>query len=99
MMRVSVSFSGADERLNCEDLTSLSQLTEDVITKVLENRFSQSEIYTYIGSILISVNPYKPTGIYNREAKDRLVSMKHHMIVIGIIIVASIGGDIWWRNS
>ena len=70
-----VSFSGADVRLNCEDLTSLSQLTEELITTCLENRFNQSEIYTYIGSILISVNPYKPTGLYTKEIREKLAQI------------------------
>lgn len=35
----------------------------------LFNRFMQGQIYTYIGDILLAVNPFTQLGIYNDEVK------------------------------
>ncbi|KAK2723178.1 myosin-IIIb-like isoform X3 [Artemia franciscana] len=53
-----------------DDLASLENLTNDIIVDHLQRRFSQGQIYTYIGDILIAVNPYAEMGIYtDAEAK------------------------------
>ncbi|KAL9653273.1 hypothetical protein ABK040_010980 [Willaertia magna] len=45
-------------------------LSESHITNILANRYYQNEIYTSIGPMLISINPYKNIkGLYNNETK------------------------------
>ncbi|XP_077381905.1 unconventional myosin-XV [Festucalex cinctus] len=50
-----------------EDLTQLPELNETTVLMNLKKRYDQDLIYTYIGSILISVNPYKLLNIYGTD--------------------------------
>ncbi|XP_030067877.1 unconventional myosin-XV [Microcaecilia unicolor] len=50
-----------------EDMTQLEDLQEESILNNLKSRFDREIIYTYIGSILVSVNPYKMHNIYGTE--------------------------------
>uniref|UniRef100_A0A8C5E0N9 Unconventional myosin-IXa-like n=1 Tax=Gouania willdenowi TaxID=441366 RepID=A0A8C5E0N9_GOUWI len=47
------------------DLCALSELTERSLLESLRARFRQEKIYTYIGSILIVVNPFQFLPVYN----------------------------------
>ncbi|MBN3317152.1 MYO9B protein, partial [Atractosteus spatula] len=47
------------------DLCNLPRLTEAAILDNLRNRFHKEKIYTYAGSILIAINPFKFLPIYN----------------------------------
>ncbi|XP_062411567.1 unconventional myosin-If [Sardina pilchardus] len=42
-----------------DDMVLLSKITEDAIVENLKKRFLDDYIFTYIGSVLISVNPFK----------------------------------------
>ncbi|XP_027825258.2 unconventional myosin-IXb isoform X8 [Ovis aries] len=48
-----------------DDLCNLPELTEENLLKNLRHRFLQRKIYTYAGSILVAVNPFKFLPIYN----------------------------------
>ncbi|KAM9854003.1 unconventional myosin-IXAa-like [Aulostomus maculatus] len=47
------------------DLCALPELTERALLESLRTRFRQEKIYTYIGSILIVINPFQFLPIYN----------------------------------
>ncbi|XP_010795018.1 unconventional myosin-IXa-like [Notothenia coriiceps] len=47
------------------DLCALPELTERTILESLRAHFRQEKIYTYIGSILIVINPFQFLPIYN----------------------------------
>lgn len=47
------------------DLCQLPDLTEQTLLENLKARFDKGHIYTYVGSILIAVNPFKFYPIYN----------------------------------
>ena len=49
------------------DMTLLTQITNEAINDNLHKRFNNGEIYTYIGNVLISVNPFRDLGIYTNE--------------------------------
>ncbi|XP_065609950.1 unconventional myosin-Ia isoform X1 [Cyrtonyx montezumae] len=49
------------------DLVLLDPLSEESLLRTLQERFSREDIYTYIGDVVISVNPYKPLPIYTPE--------------------------------
>ncbi|XP_010159539.1 PREDICTED: unconventional myosin-X-like, partial [Eurypyga helias] len=61
-----------------EDMAALVDLHEGSIMHNLFQRYQQDKIYTYIGSIVASVNPYKSIpGLYDGAAMERY--SKHHM--------------------
>uniref|UniRef100_A0A8C5QW47 Myosin IXA n=1 Tax=Leptobrachium leishanense TaxID=445787 RepID=A0A8C5QW47_9ANUR len=49
----------------CEDLCVLPDLSERALLETLRTRFRQEKIYTYVGSILVAVNPFRFLPIYN----------------------------------
>ncbi|NXC77995.1 MYO1A protein, partial [Anhinga anhinga] len=49
------------------DLVLLDPLTEESLLRTLQERFRRSDIYTYIGNVVISVNPYQSLPIYTPE--------------------------------
>ncbi|XP_029470020.1 unconventional myosin-IXb isoform X3 [Rhinatrema bivittatum] len=48
-----------------DDLCNLPNLTETTLLENLKTRFLKHKIYTYAGSILIAINPFKFLPIYN----------------------------------
>ncbi|XP_052720135.1 myosin-IIIb-like isoform X3 [Crassostrea angulata] len=50
-----------------DDLATLENLDEETIVSQLDSRYSQGQIYTYIGDILLAVNPFRPLVIYTEE--------------------------------
>lgn len=54
-------------------VASLEVLSEDVITEQLQKRFESNQIYTYIGDILVAVNPFTNLGLYTRQHQKRYV--------------------------
>nr|XP_014341456.1 PREDICTED: unconventional myosin-X-like [Latimeria chalumnae] len=61
-----------------EDMSMLGDLHEAAIMHNLHLRYQQDKIYTHIGSILASVNPYKPiSGLYDASTVD--LYSKYHL--------------------
>jgi len=52
-------------RSQCENMVDMEELSEGAILHNLRLRFEQDQIYTYISSILVSVNPFKQLPIYS----------------------------------
>lgn len=50
------------------DFVLLDQLTMEEFMKNLQLRFEKGRIYTYIGEVLVSVNPYQELPLYGPEA-------------------------------
>ncbi|KAI5759417.1 MYO1A [Gulo gulo luscus] len=50
-----------------EDLVLLEPLEQEPLLRNLRLRYEKKEIYTYIGNVLISVNPYQQLPIYGPE--------------------------------
>ncbi|CAF0854269.1 unnamed protein product [Adineta ricciae] len=49
------------------DMIHLGDLTEGAICRNILLRYNKDKIYTYIGSILIAVNPYTQLDLYNQQ--------------------------------
>ena len=49
------------------DLKKISQITNNVKINYLFSRHEARQIYTYIGDVCVSVNPYTNLDIYNME--------------------------------
>ena len=48
----------------------LSKVSNEAINENLKRRFEAGEIYTYIGHVLVSVNPFRDLGIYTDAVLD-----------------------------
>ncbi|KAB5591955.1 Myosin-1 [Ceratobasidium theobromae] len=65
------------------DMTLLTTISNESVNENLEKRWKNGEIYTYIGQVLISVNPFKDLGIYTEtvlesyKGKNRLEVPPH----------------------
>ncbi|XP_048868016.1 myosin-IIIb [Brienomyrus brachyistius] len=50
-----------------EDLVNLEVLNEEIIITHLQKRYDELQIYTYVGDILIALNPFQNLGIYSPQ--------------------------------
>ncbi|XP_053937019.1 unconventional myosin-XV [Cuculus canorus] len=62
-----VRYQEPKEEDGLEDMTQLEDLQEAAVLSNIRTRFERQLIYTYIGSILVSVNPYRLYNIYGTE--------------------------------
>ncbi|KAM4656830.1 unconventional myosin-XV [Amazona ochrocephala] len=62
-----VRYQEPQEEDGLEDMTQLEDLQEAAVLSNIRTRFERQLIYTYIGSILVSVNPYRLYDIYGTE--------------------------------
>ena len=70
-----------------DDLCRLPDLNEQTLLEKLFQRFERGKIYTYVGEILIAVNPYKFFPIYNPKyinayQNKRLGDLQPHIFAI-----------------
>lgn len=71
------------KEVGVSDLTLLTSISDESINDNLKKRFLNGTIYTYIGHVLISVNPFRDLGIYtdaimkSYQGKNRLEVPPH----------------------
>jgi len=64
--RIAIESMMTADSVGCDDMVLLPKLTNGAIAQNLEVRHSRDLIYTYIGNVLISVNPFKwITGLFD----------------------------------
>ncbi|XP_012684324.1 myosin Ic, paralog b isoform X2 [Clupea harengus] len=62
----------ARDRVGVQDFILLENYTSEVaFIENLRKRFKENLIYTYISSVLVSVNPYKDLEIYTKQHMER----------------------------
>jgi len=49
------------------DFILLKELSEDGLLENMKKRWEDGFIYTYIGNVIVSVNPYRQVNLYNRD--------------------------------
>ncbi|XP_051565407.1 unconventional myosin-XVI-like isoform X1 [Myxocyprinus asiaticus] len=57
-----------------DDLASLSELTDSSLLYEMQKRFANDQIYTYIGHILLLINPYKDLPVYSNLVSQLYMS-------------------------
>ncbi|XP_034549376.1 unconventional myosin-Ib isoform X3 [Notolabrus celidotus] len=62
-----VKTSLLDNMIGVGDMVLLEPLSEETFLDNLRNRFDHNEIYTYIGSVVISMNPYRSLPIFTPD--------------------------------
>lgn len=55
------------EKMDVEDLAALDYLTEDSILRELESRLSDGNFHSYIGDVLLILNPNENQNIYGKQ--------------------------------
>jgi myosin heavy subunit len=50
-----------------DDLASLARLDEKALLEELRTRYNRDAIYTYVGDILVAVNPFKRLPIFDKK--------------------------------
>ncbi|KAF4084927.1 hypothetical protein AMELA_G00111590 [Ameiurus melas] len=61
-----------------EDLSQLEEVCESSVLLNLKKRFHRDSVYTYIGDMLISINPFKPLNIYTAELRQQYQGKEKH---------------------
>ncbi|XP_077271011.1 unconventional myosin 81F isoform X1 [Temnothorax americanus] len=67
---------GSSPECGVPDMTVISDIDEIGINRNLQVRYSRDQIYTYTGSILVAVNPYKEVDFYTNEYVNRYHGQK-----------------------
>lgn len=62
-----------DQEIGAWDSVLLEPLSEDIFITNLHQRFKRDHIYTYIGNVLVSVNPYKKLALYSTDLAETYV--------------------------
>lgn len=57
----------AEEGVGIGDFVLLDEITLEKVVENLRVRFNGGKIYTYIGEVCVSVNPYRSSNIYNAD--------------------------------
>ncbi|XP_056868855.1 myosin-IIIa isoform X7 [Takifugu flavidus] len=64
------------EEEDADDLAALEVLDENKVTEQLQSRYSRDQIYTYVGDILIAVNPFHAMEIYAPQHSKLYIGAK-----------------------
>ncbi|XP_051542770.1 myosin-IIIa-like [Myxocyprinus asiaticus] len=73
-----------------DDLATLEVLDENTVTEQLQRRYAKGQIYTYVGDILIGVNPFQETDLYTPEHSKMYIGAKRSSNPPHIYAVADI---------
>lgn len=68
--------NGNTNNVGVDDMCMLTNLTQETLLDNTEKRFKANIIYTFTGSILVSVNPYQPLPIYKIEDVNRYIGQQ-----------------------
>jgi len=60
----------------------LSKVSNEAINDNLKKRFEGAEIYTYIGHVLVSVNPFRDLGIYTDNDGQWLDGGRDYRLIV-----------------
>ncbi|XP_037076933.1 neither inactivation nor afterpotential protein C-like [Pollicipes pollicipes] len=53
-----------------DDLAALEDVTDDGVLNLLEKRFNRGTIYTFVADVLIAINPFSETALFDAKAHD-----------------------------
>lgn len=57
-----------------DDLLQLEDFSDGDLLHALWSRYEQREIYTWVGSVLVSVNPYQNIGVFDDDLAEQYAS-------------------------
>ncbi|KAI5608023.1 myosin-IIIa isoform 2 [Silurus asotus] len=82
--------SSSDEPDDMDDMAALEVLDENTVTEHLQKRYANEQIYTYVGDILIAVNPFHEINLYTPEHSKMYISAKRPVNPPHIFAIADV---------
>lgn len=76
------------QRVGYEDMTQMDDMTLDAVLANCDLRYKNDLIYTYTGSILVAINPFKRLPIYNTDVVRRYVGQRIGLLPPHVYAVA-----------
>uniref|UniRef100_A0A670JA84 non-specific serine/threonine protein kinase n=1 Tax=Podarcis muralis TaxID=64176 RepID=A0A670JA84_PODMU len=73
-----------------DDLATLEVLDENTVTEQLQKSYAKNQIYTYVGDILIAVNPFRNLDLYATQHSKLYIGAKRTANPPHIFAVADI---------
>lgn len=73
------------EEMHTEDLAALEDVTEDTVLYELQERNKKGQNYTFIGDILLFLNPNVEQDIYGLEVSTSVCSYGEIEILSGLL--------------
>ena len=67
----SMAFQSKHSGAGVNDMCNMQELTKDTILNLLKDRFKKEIVYTYVGDIIVSVNPFKNVGAVGKAIRNR----------------------------
>ncbi|XP_067418487.1 myosin-IIIa isoform X2 [Emydura macquarii macquarii] len=74
-----------------DDLATLEVLDENTVTEQLQKSYARDQIYTYVGDILVAVNPFRNLDLYSAQHSKLYIGAKRTANPPHIFAVADIG--------
>jgi len=63
--------SASDQEVGCADLVFQEPVSEEALIENLYHRFKRDQIYTWVSTMLVSINSYKKLSLYTPEVIDK----------------------------
>ncbi|CAL4145146.1 unnamed protein product, partial [Meganyctiphanes norvegica] len=86
--------SEGGKKSTVDDMVLLTKITEAAITDNLKKRLFEDRIYTYIGPVLVAVNPFKNLPYFGDKEVDMYTGAAHYEVPPHIFALA----DTMYRN-
>ncbi|XP_045106073.1 unconventional myosin-Ie-like isoform X2 [Portunus trituberculatus] len=86
--------SEGSKKSSVDDMVLLTKITEDAITDNLKRRLMEDKIYTYIGPVLVAVNPFKQLPYFGDKELEMYQGAATYEVPPHIYAVA----DTMYRN-
>ncbi|XP_074842384.1 myosin-IIIa [Carettochelys insculpta] len=80
----------ASDQEAVDDLATLEVLDENTVTEQLQKSYARDQIYTYVGDILIAVNPFRNLDLYSAQHSKLYIGAKRTANPPHIFAVADI---------
>lgn len=85
---------GGGKKSSVDDMVLLSKITESAIAENLKKRFMEDKIYTYIGPVLVAVNPFKQLPYFGEREIEMYQGAAQYEVPPHIYSIA----DTMYRN-
>ncbi|XP_071519306.1 unconventional myosin-Ia isoform X2 [Panulirus ornatus] len=97
---VGVGVPSLEGEVGCPDCAALYPITDDALLHNLHTRYKRDQIYTYVGTGLVSLNPYRRLALYTPDVIHAYRSSCVFHLPPHIYAVADAAHrGVWERNS